>query len=145
VNTQTPKNPIYVNEPFVCKYCKEANPKAEIGCRNHCRNCLYSMHVDDQVPGDRSSKCLGLMQPIDIEISQKKGFKILHRCKLCGKMMYNKMADDDDLYLITQLIKTHNERTQKMERKNKEKEQDKLYGKKPTNYNRKRPQKKHKK
>ncbi len=117
MKTQTCKNPIHRNDPFVCKKCKEYNPKAEKGCRNHCRNCLYSLHVDEQVPGDRLSACLGLMEPIDIEQNQKKGFKILHRCRNCRKMMWNMVAEDDDLYLVTQLIKHHNERTKKSERR----------------------------
>ncbi len=110
----TKKNPIHRNEPFVCKKCGEANPPAAKGCRNHCRNCLSSLHVDEHTPGDRLSDCLGLMEPVDIEQTAKKGFKILHRCKKCGKMMWNKMADDDDLFLITRLIKNHNERTKKI-------------------------------
>ncbi len=117
MTSQTPRNTIHRNDPFVCKRCKEANPKAQKGCRNHCRNCLYSLHVDELVPGDRQSTCLGLMEPIDIEQNQKKGFKILHRCQNCKKMMWNMVAEDDDLYLVTQLIKHHNERTQKIERR----------------------------
>ena len=124
------KNPIHRNEPFVCKNCKESNPKAAKGCRNHCRNCLYSLHVDENVPGDRLSECLGLMEPIDIEQSQKKGFKILHRCKNCGKMMWNMVAEDDDLYLITQLIKFHNERTKKIENSGRKKTEKQSYSRK---------------
>lgn len=60
------------------------------------------------------------MEPIDIEQNQKKGFKILHRCQKCKKMMWNMVSEDDDLYLVTQLIKHHNERTKKLERKNPE-------------------------
>lgn len=115
--TPTRVNPIHRNDPFVCKKCKEPNPKATKGCRNHCRNCLYSLHVDENTPGDRLSACLGLMEPVDIEQSQKKGFKIRHRCLECGKMMWNMVAEDDDLYLVTQLIKNHNERTKKLEKR----------------------------
>jgi hypothetical protein len=32
-------------------------------------------------------------------------------------MMWNMVAEDDDLYLVTQLIKHHNERTKKSERR----------------------------
>lgn len=129
MKAQTPKNPVHRNDPFVCRKCKEDNPKAEKGCRNHCRNCLYSLHVDELVPGDRASTCLSLMEPIDIEQNQKKGFKILHRCLGCKKMMWNMVAEDDDLYLITQLIKSHNERTQKMARREEKSSLKKFGGK----------------
>jgi hypothetical protein len=115
MKTQTRTRTVHRNDPFICKNCKESNPKAEKVLSNHCRNCLYSLHVDEVVPGDRLSTCLGLMEPIDIEQNQNKGFKILHRCQKCKKMMWNMVAYDDDLYLVTQLIKHHNERTKKLE------------------------------
>lgn len=85
------------------------------------------MHVDEHTPGDRLSTCLELMEPFDIEQSQKKGFQILHKCTKCKKTVWNKIAEDDDLNMVTHLIKLHNERTQKYERKKQKKER--LYGK----------------
>lgn len=33
--------------------------------RNHCPNCLYSLHVDI-TPGDRAADCGGIMEPVAV-------------------------------------------------------------------------------
>ncbi|MEK7061411.1 MAG: RNHCP domain-containing protein, partial [Patescibacteria group bacterium] len=38
-------------EDFVCKVC--GTKVKGTGYTNHCPNCLYSLHVDEEVPGDR--------------------------------------------------------------------------------------------
>jgi len=53
--------------------------------------------VDDKDPGDRASECGGLMAPLAIDKSGKKGFMIFHKCLECGKITKNKIADDDDM------------------------------------------------
>ena len=34
--------------------------------RNHCPYCLYSLHVDGRVPGDRDSECRSRMAPVGV-------------------------------------------------------------------------------
>ncbi|HYC79501.1 MAG TPA: RNHCP domain-containing protein, partial [Candidatus Binatia bacterium] len=48
-------------ENFVCENC--GTKVSGNGYTNHCPNCLYSKHVDNN-PGDRLNKCHGLMEPI---------------------------------------------------------------------------------
>ena len=84
------------NEPFVCGNCGYENPPLRAGCRNHCRKCLYSLHVDLETPGDRESECGGLMKPVGLDYSGKKGYVIVHQCEKCGKKIKNKAAEDDD-------------------------------------------------
>lgn len=73
------------------------------GCRNHCPFCLYSMHVDLEVPGDRLSECGGLMKPIGIQMHKKKRTRLIHFCQQCGQKAYNRSASDDDWDLICEL------------------------------------------
>jgi len=92
-----------INEGFKCMHCGLTVPKANQTCRNHCTKCLYSLHVDDNDPGDRASECGGLMAPLAIDKSGKKGFMIFHKCLECGKMTKNKVADDDDMEEVINL------------------------------------------
>jgi len=97
------KNFILVNEEFICEKCNEKNPVLKGSCRNHCRKCLFSKHVDDEVPGDRKSSCNGLMEPIEVDKTGKKGYILIHKCIKCGKIMKNKVANDDDFDQIVRL------------------------------------------
>ena len=98
------KNPITINEGFNCLKCKiDVSPHPEGSCRNHCNHCLYSLHVDLEVPGDRANPCMGLMKPIAIELNKKKGPRILHLCQKCGFKGYNRCAPDDNWDLICEL------------------------------------------
>lgn len=99
------KNFIVVNEPFVCENCGFLNNPLSGGCRNHCVKCLYSKHVDLEVPGDRASECGGLMVPVDLDKSGKKGFVLIHRCLKCDKEMRNRVADDDDFEEVIKVSK----------------------------------------
>lgn len=85
------------NNEFNCKKCGEFNPKALKSERNHCKNCLYSLHVDLETPGDRESDCGGLMEPSSLDYKGSKGFMILHHCVKCGKEIWNRAAEDDKL------------------------------------------------
>jgi hypothetical protein len=102
------KNFIHKNEAFDCEHCEKHNPKAAKSCRNHCKFCLYSKHVDEEVPGDRISECQNLMIPLRIESDGKKGYIIVHSCAGCQKQIVNKVADDDDLEKIIELMKIQN-------------------------------------
>ena len=90
------KNFITINDSFICQNCGAENPPAFQTCRNHCKECLYSLHVDQETPGDRESNCRQLMKPVEIGQDGKKGFFVVHECQKCGKQIRNKLADDDN-------------------------------------------------
>ncbi|MBO7505538.1 RNHCP domain-containing protein [bacterium] len=46
-----------INESFICVNCGREVPLASKTCRNHCPYCFASLHVDGEIPGDRSSIC----------------------------------------------------------------------------------------
>ncbi|WP_083249016.1 RNHCP domain-containing protein [Bacillus solimangrovi] len=80
------------NTAFQCDNCREQiSPLTNGSYRNHCPYCLHSKHMDNK-PGDRASECRGLMAPIELEYSNKKGYQIVHKCKKCGKVGKNKIA-----------------------------------------------------
>ena len=96
-------NFIVRNEDFQCINCGAKVPPHESSCRNHCPHCLYSLHVDAEFPGDRASTCHGLLQPIGVTQSGKKGWILLHKCLKCGAASRNKMANDDNMDLAAEL------------------------------------------
>ncbi|MCH7322758.1 RNHCP domain-containing protein [Solibacillus sp. MA9] len=82
------------NTAFQCENCHEfVEPLTNGSFRNHCPQCLFSKHLD-QKPGDRLSDCKGLMKPIQLDYSGKKGYQIVHECITCGKIQRNKIAVD---------------------------------------------------
>ncbi len=83
------------NEGFRCEMCGRDVPPLQSGSyRNHCPYCLWSRHVD-RAPGDRQETCGGMMEPIALEQTGKKGFIIVHRCTACGAVRHNRAALDD--------------------------------------------------
>jgi DNA-directed RNA polymerase subunit RPC12/RpoP len=83
------------NTAFTCTHCGcQVQPLENGSVRNHCPECLYSLHVDD-FPGDRASTCGGILEPVQILQSGKKGWVVLHRCQKCGAERRNKAALDD--------------------------------------------------
>lgn len=101
---------------FICSHCKMSVPSdSGVGTknRNHCPKCLYSLHVDDKVSGDRSANCGGEMEPIGITFKQegvdkygkeKQGeIMLIHRCVKCGRVSINRIAGDDDPDQILQI------------------------------------------
>ena len=93
-----------IDEGFICENCgKEVKPLG-YSCRNHCNYCLYSKHVDIN-PGDRKETCQGLLEPIGIELNNKKGYVIVYKCKKCGQIRRNKSAKDDDFNKILEISK----------------------------------------
>lgn len=92
---------------FICQNCgKEVEPLG-FSSRNHCPFCLCSIHIDVN-PGDRANDCLGIMDPIKVEINPKKGYVILHKCRKCGEIKRNRAATDaavqpDDMDFIIRL------------------------------------------
>ena len=118
-------------QTFVCHNCKKVVGVKAIGThqRNHCPYCLYSLHVDEKVPGDRKSRCHGLMEPVGLtfkdEGTDKYGKKrqgesvIIHQCAKCGKTNRNRIAGDDDPRAIMSIC----------EEKDKEEVKRQLFGK----------------
>lgn len=83
-------------EPFTCEHCGAAvTPLLHGTYRNHCPHCLWSKHVDDVGPGDRASLCGGMMRPVGLDQSGKKGWMVIHACEKCGKRIPNKLTEDD--------------------------------------------------
>lgn len=100
---QTRKNFIFKNETFVCEQCMFENDLAKGFIRNHCSNCLYSKHVDLDVPGDRQSECGGLMKPEAILWNGNKGWMIVHKCIICAKVIKNKVCEGDNMELVANI------------------------------------------
>jgi len=70
------------------------------GYTNHCPACLWSRHVD-VFPGDRQAECGGMMRPKDIE-QKARGWRILHKCEECGKEMWVRTKEGDNLDLFVE-------------------------------------------
>ena len=83
------------NTGFVCANCgADVLPLTNGSYRNHCPRCLFSRHLDNK-PGDRQSECLGLMEPVGVRYSGKKGWQVVQRCRRCGAVKVNRVAPDD--------------------------------------------------
>jgi len=83
---------IQENTSFICEHCgKKVLPVTNGSYRNHCPFCLYSKHLDI-IPGDRQNSCKGLMKPIGLDYSGKKGFVLIHQCTICKAVRKNKVA-----------------------------------------------------
>ena len=91
-----------IDEEFVCENCGKIVERLGYSCRNHCNHCLHSKHVDIN-PGDRAETCHGLLEPISIEMNNKKGYVIVYKCKKCGQIRKNKAAKDDDFDKILEI------------------------------------------
>ena len=95
-----------IDEEFICENCGNKVEKLGYTCRNHCPTCLHSKHVDVN-PGDRQEKCHGLLEPIGLEMNNKKGYVIIFKCRKCGAIRRNKSAEDDNMELLIQLSAKH--------------------------------------
>lgn len=109
---------------FRCFHCKcLVAPPNNIGTRNrnHCPNCLWSLHLDLKSSGDRKSECKGLMMPIGLTFKKEGKDKygkprqgeimIIHKCLNCGKLSINRIAGDDSNSAIMNLF----EKSQKID------------------------------
>jgi len=91
----------YKNHPcaevFTCRRCgRQVVPEgAGSRHRNHCPNCLTSLHVDVE-PGDRAADCGGRMEPVAVWVKRGGEWAIIHRCVRCGKLSANRVAADDN-------------------------------------------------
>lgn len=94
-----------INVGFKCQNCgAQVEPLTSGGRnRNHCPFCLYSLHVDEETPGDRLSDCHGLMAPIGAETRRTGEYVLIHKCEKCQKISKNRIAGDDNWEKITSL------------------------------------------
>lgn len=85
------------NETFTSKVCGRLVVPEGAGSnhRNHCPNCLCSLHLDIE-PGDRAADCGGHMEPIAVWVRKNGEWAIIHRCKICGALSSNRIAADDN-------------------------------------------------
>lgn len=88
-------------ETFTCQNCGSAVVPEGAGSkhRNHCPNCLCSVHVDNE-PGDRASLCHGTMDPIAVWVRKGGEWALIHKCRLCGNLSSNRVAADDNPLLL---------------------------------------------
>ncbi len=96
-----------IDEDFTCVVCGFKVKALGYSARDHCPNCLCSLHVDNN-PGDRENKCLGILKPIDVEKNKKDTFKIVYRCQKCGEIKKNKAARDDNYEVLLEVMKNKN-------------------------------------
>ena len=95
----------YINHPskevFVCRHCGRTVEPAGAGTdhRNHCPNCLWSLHLDRE-PGDRAADCGGQMEPIAVWVRDRGEWALIHRCKSCGALSSNRIAADDNPMML---------------------------------------------
>ena len=84
-------------DSFTCKNCGRLVVSAGAGSehRNHCPNCLVSLHLDIE-PGDRQADCGGLMDPVAVWVRSKGEWAVIHRCRRCGELSSNCVAADDN-------------------------------------------------
>ncbi len=81
---------------FTCRACGWAVSSAGAGSahRNHCPNCLCSVHLDNE-PGDRAADCGAIMEPVAVWVRRGGEWAIIHRCRRCGVLHSNRTAADD--------------------------------------------------
>lgn len=68
--------------------------------RNHCPNCLWSRHLDDDRPGDRDAECGSLMEPIAMAVRGDGEWVLVHRCRGCDELHLNRTAGDDNPLML---------------------------------------------
>jgi hypothetical protein len=71
--------------------------------RNHCPNCLWSRHLDDDAAGDRDADCGSLMEPIAVSVRGDGEWVLVHRCTGCDELRLNRTAGDDNPLLLLRL------------------------------------------
>ena len=85
------------HDAFTCRSCGRPVTPQGAGSRhrNHCPNCLSSLHVDIG-PGDRAADCGGVMEPVAVWVRKGGEWAIVHRCRRCGALASNRTAADDN-------------------------------------------------
>ncbi|MEV8595394.1 RNHCP domain-containing protein [Streptomyces sp. NPDC052012] len=90
---------------FRCAGCRLTVPARAPGTahRNHCPNCLVSLHVDRRVPGDRAADCGGRMEPLGMAVRPDGEWLLIHECLTCGELSTNRIAGDDNARALVRL------------------------------------------
>lgn len=93
------------SEAFKCRRCKAfiGAPATGGRHRNHCPNCLWSLHVDLKTPGDRRSDCRSLMEPVGMAVRRNGEQAVVHTCRGCGVTRHCRVAADDNPLLVMRL------------------------------------------
>ena len=86
-------------EDFVCDQC--GTNVIGNGYTNHCPQCLWSKHVDEN-PGDRASLCGGAMAPTSVSVFAG-AYRVLHRCERCGFIRPQNAAENDNVERLISL------------------------------------------
>jgi len=92
-------------DSFRCRHCRLDVSHTAPGTRhrNHCPSCLWSRHVDDDVPGDRDADCAGSMEPIAVCVRDNGEWALIHRCGGCSTVRVNRIAGDDNPLMLMRL------------------------------------------
>jgi hypothetical protein len=92
-------------DSFRCRNCRLDVSMTAPGTkhRNHCPSCLWSRHVDDDVPGDRDADCAGTMEPIAVWVRENGEWALIHRCGGCSTLRVNRIAGDDNPLMLMRL------------------------------------------
>jgi len=93
------------DQAFQCRRCHQFIGAPIVGGRhrNHCPNCLHSLHVDLKRPGDRRGTCESLMTPRGLIVRRNGEQMILQECLGCGKTQPTRVAADDNTVLLMRL------------------------------------------
>jgi hypothetical protein len=92
-------------DSFRCRHCRLDVPAAAPGTkhRNHCPSCLWSRHLDADLPGDRAAGCAGAMEPIAVSVRADGEWALVHRCTGCAAVSVNRIAGDDNPFALMRL------------------------------------------
>lgn len=96
------RNFIKRKENFECGKCEEK--VWGDGYTDHCPKCLWGKHVDENIPGDRKSRCGGMMEPLK-SVFEKGKFRIFYRCIKCGYDFRVREGKTDDREKLVELAK----------------------------------------
>ena len=92
-------------DSFRCRHCRLDVPADAPGTthRNHCPTCLWSVHLDAVVPGDRAAACEAAMEPIAVHVREDGEWALVHRCTACSTVHVNRIAGDDNPLMLMRL------------------------------------------
>lgn len=98
-----PQTPLFQRnkEDFECIVC--GHLVHGDGYRNHCPECLSSLHVDRH-PGDRAEQCRGIMDVVDIFMDHGR-LAFVQKCRTCGIEKNIKAHTEDSIDTVTRLMK----------------------------------------
>ncbi len=92
-------------DAFRCVGCRLDVPFFAPGTahRNHCPNCLTSLHVDGRIPGDRRATCRGRMVALSLSVRPDGEWMIIHSCLACDELSANRVAGDDNALVLLRI------------------------------------------